>query len=428
MVDLCLKNCKIVPRNIECSIGVDNGIIVFIKKIPTKSEKTIDVKGNIVLPGLIDAHVHLRDPGLTYKEDFQTGTMAAACGGFTTVLDMPNTVPPTTTSKAFSRKLEIAGKKSLVDFGLHAGADDLSEIKKLSKFKPSSFKIYMDQVNDGFLKDAFAEISMLEKNQLISLHAEDKEIVKKCTKKLKDEKLTDPEIYQKARPPIAETVAISKAISMAMNLGIQIHICHVSTKESLNIINNAKKDGCRVTSEVTPHHLFLSSDYLKKMGNFAKTNPPLRDKEHELGINDLANIDIIGTDHAPHTIPEKEQNVWDAPPGIPNLETTLPLLLTQVNQNTISFDDIKRLLCENPSKIFSLNQKGFIKEGMDADFVVIDMKKESVINPENFRSKAKYSPFEGWNVKGMPIMTMVRGNVVMKDGEVFENKGKFVYH
>lgn len=430
MVETWLTNCKIVPENIECSIGIDGGRIVSIKKIPPIDERTIDIKGNIILPGLIDAHVHFRDPGLTYKEDFKTGATAAACGGFTTVMDMPNTKPQTNTAKAFKEKIKIAEKKSIVDFGLHAGVEDLNEIKKIKKLKPASFKIYMDLFRDEFLRNAFrkiSEISNIEGNVKVSLHAEDREIINDCTHKKKIEGFSAPEIYAEARPPRAETVAIRKAIKMAMDVGLSIHICHVSTKESLKIINEAKATGCKVTSEITPHHLFLNSDYLEKMGNFAKTNPPLRDKEHKLGISDLNSIDIIGTDHAPHTLHEKDQDIWNAPPGIPNLETTLPLLLTLINRNKMTFNDIKRLLCENPSQIFNLYQKGRIKIGMDADFVVLDMKKECVIKAENFRSKAKYSPFEGWKVRGMPVMTIVRGEVVMEDGEVFRNNGEFVY-
>lgn len=285
----------------------------------------------------------------------------------------------------------------------------------------------MDLVDNPRLMEIFAEINKLDYDNLISIHAEDKDIVKRCTDEKRSEELLNPEIYADARPPLAEDVAVANAISMAKQFDANIHVCHVSTQKSLSIINDAKKENCKVTSEITPHHLFLDVSYLKKCGNFAKTNPPLRGNEHKLGINELKDIDIIGTDHAPHTIPEKEKNVWEAPPGIPNLETTLPLLLTKVNQNKMTFGDIKRLLCENPAKIFNLKNKGKIAVGMDADFVVVDMEKEEIINPEEFKTNAKYSPFKGFRVKGTPVMTIVRGNVVMKDKELFENKGKFVY-
>jgi len=426
MIDLCLKNCKLVPENKECIIGIEESKIVSITKIAPKSEETIDIKGNIVLPGLIDSHVHFRDPGFPEKETFKTGSVAAACGGFTTVMDMPNTNPPTNTEKAFIEKLNIARKKSVVDFGLHAGVGNIREIKKIAELKPASFKIYMDLIDDEHLLEIFKEIKRLPEDQLISVHAEDMDTVKECTDKMKSSGSIDPEIYTDARPPLAEDIAVLKATSLAKQLNSRIHICHVSTKKSLDIIQEAKSENCMVTSEITPHHLFLDASYFKKCGNLAKTNPPLRDKKYALGINELEKIDVIGTDHAPHTILEKEKIVWEAPSGIPNLETALPLLLTKVNKNKMAFGDIKRLLCENPAEIFNLKNKGKITEGMDADFVVVDMKKEGIINPGEFKTKAKYSPFNGFKVKGMPVMTVVRGNVVMADGEVFENSGKIV--
>ena len=427
-MDFWLKDCKMVPENIDVSISIEDGKIISLKKIAPRRAEIINMKGSVILPGLIDAHVHLRDPGSTYKEDFHSGTRAAAIGGFTTIIDMPNTIPPTNTTRAFLEKLKIARKKSLIDFGLHAGVGSLADINKINKLKPASFKIYMDLVDKNFLNEIFSFISKINGvKPLISLHCEDKDIVTNNTNKELKKKKFKPEIYANARPPLAETTAISNALSLAQAYGLTIHICHVSVKESLELIKNAKKSNINVTSEITPHHLFLNLSYLKKCGNFAKTNPPLRDNENKIDISYLSNLDIIGTDHAPHTISEKEQNIWDAPPGIPNLEITLPLLLNETNKQNITFADLKKLLCENPAKIFNLKNKGFIKEGMDADIVIVDMKKEIIINPDVFKSKAKYSPFKGFKIKGMPIMTMVRGEVVMEEGELFKNNGKFIY-
>lgn len=427
MIDLCLTNCKLVPEKGECSIGIDNGKIVSITKIPPKSSEVIDIQGNPILPGLIDSHVHFRDPGLLYKEDFKTGSEAAVAGGFTTVIDMPNTRPPTTTPETFLEKLDIAGKKSIVDFALHAGVDDLDEIKQIAELKPASFKIFMDLVENSFLMEVFIEISNLPQKYPISIHAEDENLTNYCSEMEKDMFDENPSIYAHARPPISEVIAVSSAIALSSFYDQKIHICHVSTKKSLELINQAQFSGYNLTSEITPHHLFLDDSYFDKCGNLVKTNPPLRDNENKLDMFYLNEIDIIGTDHAPHALKEKQKNVWDAPPGIPNIETTLPLILTQVNENKMSFGDIKRLLCENPAKIFNLQNKGKIEIGMDADFVVVDMEKEGVINPAEFKTKAKYSPFEGFKVKGMPVMTMVRGNVVMENGEIFENEGKHVY-
>ncbi len=412
----------------ECSIGIDEGKIVSISKIPPESSEVIDINGNIILPGLIDSHVHFRDPGLTYKEDFKSGSEAAAAGGFTTVMDMPNTKPPTNTAKAFLEKQDIASKKSLVDFALHAGVDDLDEIKKIAALKPASFKIFMDLKDNSFFMEAFKEISKLRHNYPISIHAEDESITNYCTEMLKNGIDANPKIYAKARPPASEVVALSAAIGLATYYNQKIHICHVSTKKSLELINHAKINGMNITSEITPHHLFLDDSYFDKCGNFVKTNPPLRNNQNRLDLRFINEIDIIGTDHAPHSLKEKEKNVWEAPPGIPNLETTLPLLLNQINHGHMTFHQLIQLLCKNPARIFNLKNKGRVEIGMDADFVVVDMRKEDIINPENFKTKAKYSPFEGFRVKGLPVMTLVRGNVVMENGEIFENKGKLTYN
>jgi dihydroorotase len=429
MVDLWLKDGKIVPENKLISIGISNGKISVIKKITPKREEFIDLKGMVILPGFIDAHVHFRDPGFTYKEDFRTGTMAAASGGFTTVMDMPNTLPPTNTPAAFKEKLEIARKKSFVDYHLHAGVDELDDMKIIAKLGPASFKLFMDQLDDHYINEIFQELKNIKeangtRNPLITLHCEDKDIVVENTLLQKKKHILKPEIYAEARPPEAETRAVSKALQLAGEYDLDIHICHISTRKSLKLINNTKDGNYNVTCEITPHHLFLDSHFLQKCGNFAKTNPPLRDWKYKLDITNLSPIDIIGTDHAPHTIREKEKNVWDAPPGIPNLETTIPLLLTEINRKNMTFNQLKSLLCEKPAHIFKLTSKGCLKKGYDADVVVIDMKNESIIDPYDFRSKAKYSPFKGFKVKGNPVMTMIRGNVVMEKGEIYKNNGK----
>jgi len=431
MLDLCIVNCRLDPSKQECSVGVEDGKIVSIQKLPPQADETIDLQGKIILPGLIDAHVHMRDPGLTYKENFKTGTQAAAAGGFTTVLDMPNTQPPTNTAQDFKNKLKIAKSKAIVDFGLHAGTANHDEIPLLGELNPASFKVFMDLHDDEFLMNLFSKIADLNQStdddHVISIHAEDQEIVTRYTQMKMSETSSDTTVYADARPPLAEDVAVSKAILMAKEFNLRIHICHASTEKSLELIQNAKEDGCNISSEVTPHHLFLDSSYLKKFANFAKTNPPLRSNVKKINLDDLSKTDIIGTDHAPHTIAEKEKNVWDAPPGIPGLETALPLLLNQINLGKFSFQELKRLLCENPAKLFKIKHKGHIMEGMDADFVVVDMKKELIIDSEKFYSKAHYSPFDGIKVTGVPIMTILRGEVIMKDSEVFKTIGNHVY-
>lgn len=425
--DLCLKNCKIFPQEALYNLGIDQGKIIALEKNPLPSDKIIDIKGKLVLPGLIDVHVHFRDPGLTYKEDFKSGSQAAAHGGFTTIIDMPNTIPPTNTARSFKEKKEIASKKCIVDYALHAGVEDLAEIEKIAQLKPASFKLFMDLCSDDFLAQVFEKVSSLDTQIPLTLHGENQGVVEKCTKKLQSLNKNEAYDYSLARPPQAEEMAVAHALKLSSQFQQKIHICHVSTSRALQLINSKKIEGIPVSSEITPHHLLLDSDSFKKWGSLAKTNPPLRSKEKGISFSMLDKIDVIATDHAPHTLEEKKKNIWEASPGIPNLETVLPLLLTQVNKNNLTLNQIKRLLCENPSKIFNLENKGFIKKGMDADLVVVDLKLEGKINPDKFYTKAKYTPFSGWEYKGAPIMTISHGKVIMENGQVSDNLGNYVY-
>lgn len=443
MIDLCIKNCKILSEPSSCSINIDQGKIIDITKTPLKAEKTINANNNVVLPGLIDIHVHFRDPGLTYKEDFKTGSQAAANGGFTTVMDMPNTIPPTNTTKAFQDKLNIAKQKSIIDFGLHSGVENLKEAKKIARLKPASFKLFMDTIDGGFMQEAFKTISNIsvserekcdeseENNEtlrpMITLHAENKDLVNHCTEQMKSKGENIPGNYAKARPAVAEEVAVAQALALAYHHNTKIHFCHVSTKKSLELISNAKTFMKNISSEITPQHLFLDDSTFEKYGNLAKTNPPLRKYAEKISLEDLKQIDIIGTDHAPHSLEEKEKNVWEASPGIPNLEVVLKLLLTQYNNGKIGLKSIERLLCENPARIFNLNTKGFIVKGMDADLVIIDLKEEGSIKSDEFYTKAHYTPFEGVKYQGAPIMTISRGKIVMDQGKIYENQGQYIY-
>jgi dihydroorotase len=314
----------------------------------------------------------------------------------------------------------------MVDFGLHAGVKDPQDMGVLAELRPVSFKIFMDMVDDAFLQEASVNLKGVDPVLPLSLHPEDPTTVQHSTKTMKKEGY-ETILYAQARPPLAEEIAVAEAIALSEKMNQKIHLCHVSTKKSFQMVKNAQKEGLAVTFEVTPHHLFLDASYLERCGNLAKTNPPLRNDEHKLGITEMAGMDIIATDHAPHTLEEKSQDVWNAPPGVPGLETTLPLFLTLVNQGKLTLNHLKRLLCENPARIFNIPHKGLLKEGMDADLVVVDLALEEVLDPDKFHSKAKYSPFEGFKVKGMPVMTMVRGEMVMEDGEILETQGKFVY-
>jgi dihydroorotase len=415
-MDLVIKNCRLVDRTGEYFIKIDDGKIADISKQPIKASETIDVKSNYILPGFIDPHIHFRDPGLTQKEDFKTGSLSAANGGFTTVFDMPNTLPKTNTYKALKEKIRIAESKSVVNFELLAGTNSLDEMERMIKLNPIAFKIFMDLESDEGLEKIFKDLSQLKQNTgyngLVATHCEKKSIVEKETEKLKQKDKNEAIDYSYARPAISEDESVKQAIELAGKNDLSLHICHLSSQKSLTLARNASKTQS-VSWEFTPHHLLLDNSAYNTYGTFIKTNPPLREKQESVRITDLDETSIIGTDHAPHTLKDKQKGVWDSSPGIPNLETVVPLLLTEVNKGNIDFNLIHKIFSQNAAKAYGLENKGEIAIGKDADFTVVDLKREGVFNIEEFKTKAEYSPFDGKKYVGMPVMTIVNGKTVM---------------
>ena len=415
-MDLVMKNCRLADRIGDYYIGIDEGKIMDISKNPIKADECIDVKDNYVLPGFIDPHVHFRDPGLTQKEDFKTGSLSAANGGFTTVIDMPNTLPKTNTYKALKDKIKIAKEKSVVNFELQAGHNTLEEMKKMIELNPISFKIFMDLESDESLEKIFSNLGSLkdssEYSGLVAVHCEKQSIVREETEKLKQKAENEAIDYSYARPAQSEDESVSQAIRLSGENDLKLHICHLSSKKSLNLAKSAGKRQ-PVSWEFTPHHLLLDNSAYDIYGTFIKTNPPLRQKRDSVRISDLDSSSIIGTDHAPHTLEDKSKGTWESSPGIPNLETVVPLLLTEVNKGNIDLKIIPKILSENAAKVYGLENKGEIAIGKDADFTVIDLKQEGKLDISTFKTKAEYSPFDDWDYIGMPIMTIVNGKTVM---------------
>ncbi len=393
-MSLLIKNCRLLVngRASAKNILVKKGKISKITGKDPKADKVIDAKNNFVLPGLIDCHVHFREPGLTYKEDFLTGSMAAAKGGITTFLDMPNTIPPTTTISALEEKRKLA-KKSIVNYGFHFGAtaDNLSDIKKAKGI--AAVKLYMDCSTGDLKVDDFEAISgIFEESKTTIVHAEEEHI----------------------RDIIG--------ILIKNKIKNKIHIAHVSSEKELRYAKQNKK---QITVEVAPHHLFLNDKDLQSLGAFAEMKPRLKSENDQKALwNGVASgdVDVIATDHAPHLKEEKEQANY--PFGVPGVETMLPLLLDAFNNNKLTLLQITKLCCENPAKIFRIMNKGFLKEGYDADLTIVDLNKKQAVRNEDLLTKCKWSPFDGKILKGWPVMTVVNGNVVYGNGEIFDVKGK----
>ena len=409
MLDLVIKNSRLIGKNGEYNIGVDEGKIKEITKENLKADNVIDIKSNYLLSGFIDPHVHFRDPGLTAKENFKTGSLAAAHGGFATVIDMPNTLPKTNTYKALKEKMDIASKKSCVNFYLQAGHNDLDEMCKMMELNPISFKVFMDLETDESLEEIFSNLGQLKENTsyngLVATHCEKRSIVSEKTEELKDS--NDPIDYSYARPYTSEDESVKQTIELASKNNLRLHICHLSSKNALNI---ARKNN--ISYEFTPHHLLLDNSAFNTYGTMVKTNPPLRPEDKMVKISDIDENSIIGTDHAPHTLDEKQKGVFTSSPGIPSLETVVSLLLTEVNRGNLDLKLIERIFSTNAAKVFGLKTKGEIAVGKDADFTVLDLKREGKFDITTFQTKAEYSPFDGWEYKGAPVMTIVKGKVV----------------
>jgi len=432
-VDLVLRNAKIFhdEKIVKAGIAVERGKIVKIAKdanLPSASIE-IDCKEMLVIPGVIDAHVHLRDQELVYKEDFISGTSAAANGGVTSVLDMPNNKPVTMDVSSLCSRMSLAKNKIVVNVGFFSAfPSNLEEIPKIVFEGAMGFKLYMSEKIGGIdpsdnesLIAAFIEAEKM--NVPVCLHAEDQSFLKSVHRKIEKNKEKSFESYLKMHSPDAEVMAVEKAVKIAQKTKAKIHFCHISTAQSLRLIVAGKQSGLPVTCEVTPHHLLLSSVHLKDLGAFGLSNPPLRSEKdiHSLwnGVQ-AGEIDIFASDHAPHSLDEKKKSeIWQVSPGIVGLETMLPLMLTQINKGVLSIRKLVRMTSKEPARIFAVNKRGKISEGYSADLVVVNLKKEWRIDSSKFYSKAKFSPYEGWKVKGKPMKTFVNGHLVMDDGEVF---------
>lgn len=419
----------------DCNLAIDKGRIFKIGKETSmpKAETKIALKHLLVLPGLIDAHVHLRDERKACKEDFYSGTAAAAAGGVTTVLDMPNNAPVTMSAEALRNRMGIAKKKMLVNVGFYSEfPKEIGEIERIAREGAVGFKLYMvEQIgglnidDDNLLFEAFKIVKGL--GVPVAVHAEDRAITEKIKIELEYANCNDMEAFLKAHCVSAEEKAIERLITIARKSGARVHFCHVSTENGLKTIIDGKKAGLQVTCEITPHHLLLSVEDLRRIGTLGVVLPPLREKNHVAalwaGIK-KGWIDILGSDHAPHMLEEKtSKNVWDVKVGIPGLETMLPLLLTEVYRGRLTIAKLAKLTAEKPCEIFKLKGRGNIIEGNHADLTVVDLKRKYKIDASKFYSKAKYSPFDGWNAVGRAVKTFVEGQLVMDEGEIVAKAG-----
>ena len=397
-------------------IGIADGKISAVGSSVRGGEKRIDVPGGVILPGFVDPHVHFRDPGMTGKEDFLSGTSAAVHGGVTCVLDMPNTVPPVIEPAALTDKKNRVRGRAYTDYGLFAAVAPGCDASAMAPFVPG-FKLYMGSTTGKILLNDDAEIRSLfsdifKTGKRISVHAEDDSMILRGPEK-------DCRDHLRNRPVEAETNALKR---LSVFKGMKMNICHNTNAESVELAN-----ALGFTTEVALHHLFFEPNRFSS--SIYKVNPPIRsaavrDKLYEAFIG--GKISMFGSDHAPHTVSEKSGDFDAAPSGIPGVETTAPIVMNMVRKGTIPLSQAVSMGSETPAASFGM-KKGKIAKGFDADLSVFDLRNYSPIDERKLHSKAGYSPYNGWEAV-FPETVMVRGEIQIKDGEFCGDKiGKDVY-
>ena len=422
MNDTVLENCKIIKNEelVLANIGILKGSINEISSKKINGKKIIDCNEKFLMPGIIDCHVHFRTPGEQEKEDWSTASKACIASGITTVLDMPNNNPSTTTIKALNQKRKIVEKIALMNFGFHFGATEQNQFELENATNIGSIKIFLGKSTGNLFvekKEIVEKIFKIAKkrNLVVCVHAEDQKTIEKNQIKFKH--ITDPMIHSKIRNSKAESIAISKVLQIQKKIGNKLHICHVSSKEGVQLIREAKENQLNVSCEVTPHHLFFTERDLAKLHNFAKVNPSIKSKKDQnalwAGIMDET-IDCIASDHAPHLIEEKKQSYWDAPSDMPGIETMPLLLLDVAIRKKIALSKTIELLCQNPAKIFGIKNKGFLKTGFDADLALFDLEKTKKIQNKYLFTKCKWSAFNSKKLYGVLEKTLILGEVVFE--------------
>ena len=434
--DLIIHGGRIVSDSavIEASLAIRGETIVALgadDAMPPAAAR-FDATGLHILPGAIDSHVHFRDPGYSHKEDWRTGSAAAACGGVTTVFDMPNTRPPTGTLEALALKLEHA-KASHVDYGIHALLDEsnIDQLEALIDAGATSFKCFMGNTfgdlpapSDGAILEAFEIFA--RRGVRCVVHAENPSIMARRQQRMEAAGRSDAHAHLAARPEVCEIEAIGRAIAFAEWTGARLHIAHHSAADSLYLLRDAKRRGVDVTSETCPQYLLLNTADVARLGGILRVNPPVRDARHNAPLWDAlveGVIDMIATDHAPHAPEEKTRaSIWTCDCGFPGVETQMSLMLTEINKGRASITDYVRWSAVNPARAWGLyGVKGVIQPGADADLALVDLGREAVIANHRLHSRSKLTPWNARPVKGVPLHTLVRGRFVMRDRELVED-------
>jgi dihydroorotase len=420
---LIIKNgsCFINGKLEKIDIALSGNKIKKIGKIELNSSKVFDATDKLVLPGIIDTQVHFREPGSTDREDLESGSRAAVLGGITSVFEMPNTNPPTSNLIEFEKKLNLAKDRMHCNYAFYFGAtpENVDQLSKLKGLKGCcGVKLFAGSSTGKLLvaKEEDIEKVISNSDRVVSIHSEDEEILNLRKKFIKEGNVHSHPEWRNNECAMSST---RRVVKIAERYNKQIHVLHVTTKEEVDFLAMHKKN---VTFEITPQHLTLyAPDCYDKLGSFVQMNPPIRKKEHYDRLwtavkNSI--VDILGSDHAPHSKEDKSKKYPASPSGMPGVQTILPIMLHHINNKKLSLEQLIKLMCENPCKIFGIKNKGYIKEGFDADLTIIDMNKEQTIKNEIMATKCGWTPFHDMTIKGFPVATIINGKTVMSNGKV----------
>ena len=423
---LLIRRARILLPDGEFLLGdvkiCDGKIVKVAAEIVESGDREIDATGLTLLPGVIDPQVHFREPGLEHKEDLFTASCACAKGGVTSFLEMPNTRPLTTTQAALDDKLRRASEKCLVNYGFFIGATAEILPDLLNANPTPGIKVFMGSMHGDLLMDDAANLEAVfaKGDRLIAVHAEDQARINQRRQEFAG--VTDIAVHSQIQDNQAALLATQLAVKLSKKYQRRLHILHLSTGEEAEFLRDEKPSW--VTAEVTPQHLLLNTSAYETIGSFAQMNPPLREpRDNEILWQALRDgvIDFIATDHAPHTLAEKAQTYPNTPSGMPGVETSLPLMLTQAVEGRCTVAQVANWMSTAVAKAYKIPNKGKITLGFDADLVLVDLEKYRLVVREEMASKCGWSPFEGWNLTGWPVVTIVGGKVVFENGKLDTN-------
>jgi dihydroorotase len=420
---LLIRSARVLLPNGEFLVGDveirESKILRVAPSIAAVGDREIMAKGLTLLPGVIDPQVHFREPGLEHKEDLFTASCACAKGGVTSFLEMPNTRPLTTTQAALDDKLSRAAEKCLVNYGFFIGATAENLPDLLSANPTPGIKVFMGSMHGQLLVDGEATLEAIfaAGDRLIAVHAEDQARINQRRQEFAG--ISDVAVHSQIQDNQAALLATQLALKLSNKYQRRLHILHLSTGEEAELLRQEKPSW--VTAEVTPQHLLLNTSAYEKIGSLAQMNPPLRDRrDNEILWQALLDgvIDFIATDHAPHTLAEKAQDYPNTPSGMPGVETSLPLMLTQAVQGRCTVAQVANWMSAAVAKAYKIPNKGKIAPGFDADLVLVDLDNYRPVVREEMVSKCGWSPFEGWSLTGWPVVTVVGGKVVFEKGKL----------